>query len=133
MGRTRLILDSSAIIAILCHEPGCQALLAKIGSARLVVIGAPTLAETQLALTVKLSRDASALVEQFLVEAQALVVPFGREHISEFFSAFLRFGKGRHPARLNMGDCFTYATAKVASMPVLCVGNDFALTDIARA
>jgi ribonuclease VapC len=138
MGRTRLILDSSAIIAILCHEPGCQALLGKIGSARLVVIGAPTLAETQLALTVKLSRDASALVEQFLVEAQALVVPFGREHISEFFSAYLRFGKGRfgkgrHPARLNMGDCFTYATAKVARMPVLCVGNDFALTDIAMA
>jgi ribonuclease VapC len=133
MGRTRLILDSSAIIAILCHEPGCQALLGKIGSARVVVIGAPTLAETQLALTVKLSRDASALVEQFLVEAQALVVPFGREHISEFFSAFLRFGKGRHAARLNMGDCFTYATAKVARMPVLCVGNDFALTDIAMA
>ena len=133
MGRTRLILDSSAIIAILCHEPGCQALLGKIGSARLVVIGAPTLAETQLALTVKLGRDTSALVEQFLVEAQALVLPFGREHISEFFSAFLRFGKGRHPARLNMGDCFTYATAKVARMPVLCVGNDFALTDIAMA
>ena len=128
-----MILDSSAIVAILCGEPGCESLIGKIGAARMIAVGAPTLAETQLALTIRLGHDASALVEQFLAETQALVVPFGRDHVSEFFGAFLRFGKGRHPACLNMGDCFTYATAKIARMPVLYVGNDFALTDIACA
>jgi ribonuclease VapC len=108
-------------------------LLRKLSASSLVLIGAPTLAETQLALTVRLKRDAGAMVEQFLAETRALVVPFGREHVSEFFHAFMRFGKGRHPARLNMGDCFTYATARVAKMPVLYVGNDFSQTDIVSA
>jgi ribonuclease VapC len=121
------------VIAILCREPSHGVLLRKLSAASLVLIGAPTLAETQLALSVKLNRDAGALVEQFLAETRAMVVPFGREHVTEFFNAFMRFGKGRHPARLNMGDCFTYATARVARMPVLYVGNDFSQTDIASA
>ncbi|MGI8742081.1 MAG: type II toxin-antitoxin system VapC family toxin [Bryobacteraceae bacterium] len=67
------------------------------------------------------------------METQTLVLPFGRDHISAFFEAFLRFGKGRHPARLNMGDCFTYAIAKVADMPILSGGEDFFQTDVATA
>jgi ribonuclease VapC len=128
-----MILDSSAVIAILCREPGFEELVRKIGAARIILIGAPTVAETQLALTVRLGRDSSALVEQFLAEIQAVIAPFGRDHISSFLAAFLQFGKGRHPARLNMGDCFTYATAKVAGMPVLYVGDYFSLTDIGAA
>jgi len=128
-----LTLDSSAIIAAICREPGYERVLLKIGTAKVIVIGAPTVAETQLALTVKLGRDSGALVEQFLIEARALVLPFGRDHISAFFEAFLQFGKGRHPARLNMGDCFTYAISKVAGMPVLCTGEDFTQTDLAIA
>lgn len=128
-----MILDSSAIIAIICREPGFEGLLRKIGLARNILIGAPTLAETQLALTVKLGYDASAIAERFLMECQAVVVPFGREHVSEFFAAFMTYGKGRHPARLNMGDCFTYATAKVAGLPVLFVGHDFSQTDMTPA
>lgn len=133
MGGTHLILDSSAVVAILCREPGFEILLQKIGAARLILIGAPTLAETQLAMTVKLKRDASALVEQFVAETETVVAPFGREHIATFFTAFITYGKGRHPARLNMGDCFTYATAKVAGLPILYVGSDFSLTDIESA
>jgi ribonuclease VapC len=128
-----LILDSSAIIAIICGEPDAERLLRSIGLARMIAVGAPTVAETQLALSVKLRRDAGALVEQFLAEMQAVIVPFGRDHISAFFEAFLRFGKGRHPARLNMGDCFTYAVAKVAGMPVLFTGGDFSQTDLGCA
>ena len=101
--------------------------------ARAVVIGAPAVAETQLVLTMKFGRDAAALVDPFLSEIQALIVPFGRDHISTFQDAFLRYGKGRHPARLNMGDCFTYAIAKIAGMPVLFTGNDFSLTDLKPA
>jgi len=128
-----MTLDTSAVIAVICGEAGCETLLRKIAAARVVIIGAPTVAECQLALSVKLRRDAGGLVDQFLIEARAVVVPFGQDHVSLFFEAFLRFGKGRHPARLNMGDCFTYATAKLARMPVLFVGEDFSQTDLELA
>lgn len=62
-----------------------------------------------------------------------MVVPFGREHVALFFCAFLRFGRGRHPARLNMVDSFTYAATKAAGMPVLFTGNDFSQTDLIAA
>ena len=77
--------------------------------------------------------DAGAVVDQFPSEIQTLIVPFSRDHISSFYGAFLRFGKGGHPARLSVGDCFAYATAKVAGMPLLFTGDDFALTDLKAA
>jgi ribonuclease VapC len=132
-----LILDSSAVVAVICREPGYEDLLEKIALARTVAIGAPTVAEAQMVLEIKLGskrgRDGAALVDQFLAEIQALVIPFTRSHISIFFEAFRRYGKGRHPARLNMGDCFTYAIANAAGMQVLYVGEDFSRTDIRSA
>jgi ribonuclease VapC len=132
-----LILDSSAVVAVICREPGYEQLLQKIALARTVAIGAPTVAETQMVVEIKLGskrgRDGAALVDQFLTEIQALVIPFTRNHLSIFFEAFRRYGKGRHPARLNMGDCFTYAVAKAAGMQVLYVGEDFSHTDIESA
>jgi ribonuclease VapC len=128
-----LILDSSTIIAVICREAGYERLLDKIAAAQHLFIGAPTLAETELALTIKLGRDAGAVVEQFLTEAGVTVLSFSREHVSIFLEAFLRFGKGRHGARLNMGDCFSYATAKVAEQPLLFVGEDFTRTDLPAA
>jgi ribonuclease VapC len=128
-----LILDSSAIVALICREPGHDALVDKIGDAQQLSVGAPTLAETELTLTIKLGYDAGALVEQFLAETGTQVLPFQREHVSVFLEAFLRYGKGRHPARLNMGDCFTYATAKIAGQPLLFAGGDFTRTDLPAA
>jgi ribonuclease VapC len=129
-----LILDSSAIVAVICREPGYEELLQKIALARTVAVGAPTVAETQMVVDIKLAGkrglDGAALVDQFLAEIQALVIPFARNHISIFFDAFRRYGKGRHPAHLNMGDCFTYAVAKAAGMQVLYVGDDFSRTDL---
>ena len=121
------------MVAILCREAACQRILNKIASAPFLLIGAPTVLETQLALTIKLNRDAGALVDQFLSETQVEVIPFGREHVAVFFEAFLRFGKGRHPARLNMGDCFSYAIAKVSGTPLLFIGDDFSRTDLLSA
>jgi len=122
---------------VICREPGYEELLQKIALARTVAIGAPTVAETQMVVEIKLGskrgRDGAALVDQFLAEIQALVIPFARNHISIFFAAFRRYGKGRHPARLNMGDCFTYAIAKAAGMEVLYVGDDFSQTDLESA
>ena len=128
-----MTLDSSAIVAVVCREPGYEDMLRKMTEARVVMIGAPTVAESQLVLTIKLGRDGGSIVDQFLNEIQALIIPFGRDHISSFYEAFIRFGRGRHPARLNMGDCFTYATARVAGMPVLFTGDDFSQTDLKAA
>lgn len=132
-----MILDSSAVVAVICREPGYEDLLRKIALARTVAIGAPTVAEMQMVVEIRLGskrrQDGAALVDQFLAEIQALVIPFTRNHISIFFEAFRRYGKGRHPARLNMGDCFTYAVAKAAGMQVLYVGEDFSQTDLESA
>lgn len=128
-----MILDSSAIVAVICREAGYEQLLDKIAAAQRLFIGAPTLAETELALTIKLGRGAGAVVEQFLAESGVTVLPFSREHVSIFLEAFLRYGKGRHSARLNMGDCFSYAIAKVAGQPLLFVGEDFTRTDLPAA
>jgi ribonuclease VapC len=128
-----MTLDSSAIVAVICREPGYEELLRKMTMARVVIIGAPTVAECQLVLSIKVGPDGGSMVDQFLNEIRAVIVPFGRDHISTFYEAFIRFGKGRHAARLSMGDCFTYATAKVAGMPVLFTGGDFALTDLRAA
>lgn len=128
-----MTLDSPAIVAVVCREAGFEVLLGKMARARVIIIGAPTLAETNVVLTLKLGHDAGAVVDQFLAEIQALVVPFTREHLSAFCEAFLRYGKGRHPARLNLGDCVTYAIAKVSGMPVLFTGGDFTLTDLLAA
>ena len=125
-----MTVDSSAILAILLEEDEGRRLAHVIATASRRIIGAPTVAEAQLALSAKLRYDASALVEQFLIEANIQVLPFTRDHISAFMDAYLRFGRGRHPARLNMGDCFSYAVAKVANTSLLFVGNDFSQTDI---
>lgn len=128
-----MIVDSSALVAILRREPGFEELLRKIAQARSVAAGAPTVAETQLVLSLRTGSDASFVLNEFLAEFQIAVVPFGREHLSSFTAAIMRYGKGRHPARLNMGDCFSYAIAQVSGLPLLFVGNDFSQTDILAA
>ena len=70
------------------------------------------------------------MLSEFLQEFEVSLVPFGEDHWREAASAFKRFGKGRHPASLNLGDCMAYATAKVAGLPLLFVGNDFPKTDL---
>jgi len=128
-----MILDSSAVVAILLQEPGAEDLLAKLRQPGPVGIGAPTLIETGLVLTRYLQKDPVPVLEGFLRPLGGLVLPFDEVHWRVATDAFLRFGKGRHPAALNFGDCLAYATAKVAGQPLLCIGNDFARTDLALA
>lgn len=66
----------------------------------------------------------------FLREASVIVLPFNSDHWVEAVEAHRRFGKGRHPAALNFGDCLAYAVAKLAGEPLLCKGNDFVQTDL---
>jgi len=125
-----VILDSSALVAVLLREPGWQSLLGRIAADETAAVGAPTLAETGLVLTARLGRDAQRLLSAFVREAGITVIPFVEEHARVAVEAYARYGKGRHPAALNFGDCLTYAVARLAGQPLLCVGDDFPRTDL---
>lgn len=125
-----MILDTSAVVAVFCQEPDFEALLDKLATAEGLGMGTPTIVETAIVLTARLRQDATGLLERFLQEFAVEPVPFGVPHWREAHDAYVRFGKGRHRAQLNLGDCMSYATAKLARRPLLCVGNDFARTDI---
>ena len=128
-----MVLDSSALVAIILAEPNHAELLAKIEAAPGVAIGAPTLVETLIVLTARLRGEPVLALKEFLRATEAEVIPFTEDHGRSALQAYLRFGKGRHPAALNFGDCLCYATASVARQPLLYVGDDFSRTDIRPA
>ena len=128
-----MIVDTSAILAIVFQVPGYEELALKIARAEEVGIGAPTLVECGIVLTARLEQDARGLLARFIKEANITVVPFTEMHYGISVGAWIRYGKGQHAAGLNFGDCLTYAVAKLADMPLLAVGNDFPQTDIRLA
>ena len=128
-----MTLDSSALIAILFSEPGYLDLVDRILTAETVRVSAPTLVETSLVLAGRRRSPAADDVETLVHELGATIVPFGEREWHAAVDAFLRFGRGRHAAALNFGDCLAYAAARVANDSLLFVGDDFAATDIAPA
>lgn len=129
-----MILDSSAIVAILLNEDGADELEAKVAAAPALGIGAPTFVETLMVLSSRFGRELAARnLEGFLSRSEAVVVSFTEDHARTAAEAFARFGKGRHRAALNFGDCMSYAVAKLAGQPLLCTGTDFAKTDLKLA
>jgi ribonuclease VapC len=125
-----VILDTSAIVAIALKEQGFEILLEKLAGASQVGVGVPTMTETAIVLSSRLKRDARSLLSRFLLEGSISPIPFGDAHFGLAVEAWLRFGKGRHPAALNFGDCMSYAIAKAAGEPLLCTGDDFPKTDL---
>jgi ribonuclease VapC len=128
-----LIVDSSAFVAVVFREPGYEELEQKMNAADVVAIGAPTLFETGMVLTGAFGEAARLSISRLRERLGIVVVPFAETHWEVAADAFFRFGKGRHPAALNYGDCMAYATARIARRPLLFVGNDFAQTDIEAA
>jgi ribonuclease VapC len=128
-----MILDSSAIVAVILAEPGYEEIRELIGGAEILGVGAPTVVESGIVLSARIGRDARPELNEFLRVAGAEVIPFALEHFHAALDAFLRFGKGRHRAGLNFGDCLSYAIASVASLPLLYTGKDFSKTDIPSA
>jgi ribonuclease VapC len=125
-----LIIDSSAIVAIFFRESGAEEIMTAIAEAEFAGIGSPTATETGLVLTAALGENATESLLRFFEESGIEIVPFTDLHWQRAIDAFARFGKGRHPAALNFGDCMTYATASIAHEPLLCRGNDFRKTDL---
>jgi ribonuclease VapC len=126
-----VILDSSAIVAVILDEPGRERIEEALGAAPSPGVGGPTLAEAGILLVARLGLRGRTLLDAFLVETGSVTIPFGDAHWIVALDAFDRFGKGRHPASLNLGDCMTYAVARLAGEPLLCTGGDFARTDLA--
>lgn len=125
-----MIIDCSALVAVLLREKGSERVLDALETADATRVGAPTLVETAMVLTGRLGDEGRTMLQSLLQEVNVDVLSFGDAHWRIAQSAFVRFGKGRHPAALNFGDCLTYATAYVAGEPLLCVGDDFAQTDL---
>ena len=128
-----MVVDSSALIAILRGEPEEPAFRNAIRTAPNRLLSAPTRVEASM---VALGRRGEPGLEQMqaLIERLELeVVPLSDDHAKLAIEAFRRFGKGRHPAGLNYGDCFSYALAKATGEPLLFKGDDFSQTDIKRA
>jgi ribonuclease VapC len=128
-----VILDTSAIVAVVFREPEEDEFLQKIGDAASVGIGTPTLAETAIVLAARLGQEGLQLLSLLVRRAGVVVVPFDAEHSQVAADAWVRYGRGRHPAALNFGDCLAYATARLAGHPLLCKGDDFPKTDLALA
>jgi ribonuclease VapC len=125
-----MIVDSSALVSLLTGEPDAGFFVQVLRSEPLKHIPTVVVVETSIALTRVYGDTAPAVLLNFLADASLEIVPFEMEHAQEAMLAFLKFGKRRHPARLNFGDCLVYGAAFVLGEPVLCKGNDFAQTDI---
>jgi ribonuclease VapC len=121
------------MIAIIAGESDAASLAVRLGQATQVstspiavyeaVLGLARIGNTSIA-------DATSVVDRFLSEVDAMVVPIDTSCGREAIAAFDRFGNGRHEAALNLGDCFAYACAQALGVPLLCKGNDFPQTDI---
>jgi ribonuclease VapC len=127
-----IALDTSALVAILAEEPEAERFKDAMARAEGLLIGVPTVLELRMLLTGRSGPErANAMIEAVLTDA--VRVDFDRRHLAAAVSAFDRYGKGRHPASLNFGDCMAYAVAAVAGCPLLYKGEDFARTDIGSA
>lgn len=127
-----LVIDTSAIVAIVMKEPEAADFIAELASARTRVLTSVNLLEAQIVLTFGKGMPAGT-AEDLVVRENIEIIPFDEDLSNLAFEAYGRYGKGRHGARLNMGDCAAYALAKARGWPLLYKGEDFALTDIERA
>jgi ribonuclease VapC len=125
-----MVIDTSVVLAIFLGEPERKQFLDTILEAARRQISAATVLETGIVLESKRGESAGREFDLFVVRTNLEVVPVDAEQIEIARSAWRSFGKGRHPAALNFGDCFVYALAKSLGESVLAKGRDFALTDI---
>ena len=125
-----MIVDTSAILAILFREEDARRFERALASATAPRISAVTLVEAAMVAEARGGFGAGQDLDDLLEGAQIQVVPVTRQHSEAARDAWRCYGKGNHPAALNMGDCFVYALARTAREPLLFKGNDFGLTDI---
>ena len=127
-----VVLDTSAVLALLQGEEEADRILVALTDADVRRISAATVVEAGIVLQARYGDHGERELDLFLQRAEVEVIPFSEEHATVARQAYRRFGKGRHPAALNFGDCFAYALAVVLDHPLLFVGTDFSATDVPR-
>ena len=128
-----MIIDSSALVAILLTEPEAQSLTVAISNAAIRLLPASCLLETSMILLSRRGAQGTNDLDLYLFRGHIETVPFTESQALIARIAFDRYGKGRHPAQLNFGDCMAYAATKETGEELLFIGTDFAQTDIAVA
>lgn len=128
-----MILDTSAIIAILFSEADAKRYATAIAEADSCRVSASTFVEVAIVVEAQTKNSGSRQLDAFLRRAAIVIEPFTLEQAHIARQAYTDFGKGRHPAGLDYGDCFSYALAKAAGEPLLFKGEDFKKTDILAA
>ena len=128
-----MILDSSALLAVLYREEDAERYEKAIASAARPRMSVANLLETSIVLEGRGGEAAGHELDLFLRDAEIELVPVGLEHLEAARRAWRRFGRGNHPASLNFGDCFAYALADLMDEPLLFKGEDFTQTDIEAA
>jgi len=125
-----MVIDTSALLAIFLGEPERKLLLDLLLQEETRMISAATVLEAGIVLEARRGESAGREFDLLLVRANLQIVAVDSEQTEIARSAWRKYGKGRHPAGLNFGDCFAYALAKFAGEPLLAKGTDFAATDI---
>lgn len=128
-----MIVDSSAIVAILFGEEEAPRFATAMKNADELVMAAPNFVETALVSEGRVGAEMGRRLDELIKGSGVQIIPFTAEHAALARDAWRRYGKGRHPAGLNLGDCFAYALAKETGQPLLFKGQDFAQTDIEPA
>ena len=128
-----MIVDTSAVLAVLYREPDAERFEKAIASAPSCCMSVANALEASIVIEGRGGIAAGHALDLFLEEAVIELAPVTIEHMEAARRAWRRFGKGNHPAALNFGDCFAYALADAAGEPLLFKGEDFARTDLEAA
>jgi ribonuclease VapC len=125
-----VVVDTSAAMAILRGEAAGEELAARLAEADERLMSTGTLIELGIVLEARIGPAASGIIDRFLRDGGIDLVSVERVHTDRALEGWRRFGRGRHPAALNLGDLFAYALAASRGHPVLCTGRDFTATDV---
>ena len=128
-----MVIDSSAILAILQNEPERHSFNQAIAAAQERSLSAASLVELSIVMEARWGAEGQADLDLFLRTAEIAIISLDRHQAELARVAFQRFGKGRHRAGLNLGDCFSYALAQWLDQPLLFKGDDFSQTDLQPA
>ena len=128
-----MVIDTSAVLAILQREPESQRFAERIEADPVGLISAVSALEAGMLFEVRKGEPGALEFDNFILRGQLQIVPFDAEQASIARLAFRRFGRGRHPAKLNFGDCAAYGLASTRGESLLFKGEDFAKTDIVKA
>jgi ribonuclease VapC len=124
-----LVVDTSAVVALLLNEASADSIARALDACASPIMSAATRAELGIVVEARAGAAGKAELFSLLEAAEIDLIPLDGHGADRAIESWRRFGKGRHPAGLNFGDCFTYSLAEHFELPILCVGNDFAQTD----